>query len=121
MKRLLILSLFVMFTSPLLTAQSTVEIGRKLVKSNAGDIQSIIKNEVTYFQVHISEKKKTILSLEVDGAVYVYKVIHSDKKVIINYRHYIKKHLLELEKVKKNRDYKEIHPGTFSTDIVLEY
>lgn len=121
MKKLLIISVLVMFTVPFLTAQSTVDIGKKLVKSNAGDVQSILKNEVSYYQVHLSEKKKTVVSIEVDGAVYVFKIIHSDKRVIINYRHYKKKHLLELEKVKKNRDYTEIHPGTHSTDIKLEY
>jgi competence protein ComGC len=121
MKKLLILSLLVIFTVPFLSAQSTVEIGKKFVNSKAGDVQSILKNEVSYYQIHVSEKKKTVVSIEVDGAVYVYKLIHSDKKVIINYRHFKKKHLLELEEVKKNRNYTEIHAGTHSTDIVLEY
>lgn len=120
MKKLLILSLLVIFTMPFCAAQSTVDLGRKFVKSKAGDVQSILKNEVSYYQVHVSEKKKTVVSIEVDGAVYVYKLVHSDKKVVINYRHFKKKHLLELEKVKKNRSYTEIHPGTHSTDIVLK-
>ncbi len=120
MKKLLILSLLIIFIVPFCTAQSTVDLGRKFVNSNAGDVQSILKNEVSYYQVHISEKKKTVVSIEVDGAVYVYKLVHSDKKVVINYRHFKKKHLLELEEVKKNRNYSEIHPGTHSTDIVLE-
>ena len=105
MKKLLILSLFVIFTAPFLAAQSTVDLGRKFINSNAGDVQTILKSEVSYYQIHISEKKKTVVSVEVEGAVYVYKIVHSDNKVVINYRHYIKKHLLELEEVKKNRNY----------------
>jgi hypothetical protein len=69
--------------------------------------------------VHNETKKKTIVSVEIDGAVYVYKILHSDRQVIINYRHDNKKHLIELEKVKKSRDYNDIHAGTFSTDVIL--
>jgi len=105
---------------PFCVAQTTVDLGKKFVRIKAGDVQSILKNEVSYYQIHISEKKKTIVSIEVEGAVYVYKIVHSDKKVVINYRHFKKKHLLELEKVKRNRNYTEIHSGTHSTDIVLE-
>ena len=61
MKKLLILSLLTIFITPFCSAQSTVDLGRKLVNSNAGDVQSILKNEVSYYQVHVSEKKKTVV------------------------------------------------------------
>ena len=102
-----------------LSAQSTIDIGDKLVGSNTASVQSIIKDNVSYYQFHINEKKKTVVSLEIDGTIYVYKIFHSDKKVVINYRHDNKKHLLELEKVNKLSNYNDKHVGNFSTDIFL--
>jgi len=102
-----------------LSAQSTVDIADKLVGSNAASVRSIIKNNVSYYQFHIKEKKKTVVSIEVDGAVYIYKLLHSDNKVIINYRHDNKKHLTELQSVKQRNDYNDIHVGNFSTDIFV--
>jgi hypothetical protein len=102
-----------------LSAQSTIEIGNKLVASTASTVHSIIKNDVSYYHFHINEKKKTVVSLEIDSAVYVYKIFHSDNKVIINYRHDNQKHLRELEEVIKQSRYSDKHIGNFSTDIFL--
>jgi hypothetical protein len=103
-----------------LSAQATIDLGRKFVGKSSTELFSILNDYGTYYQVHNSEKKKTVVSVEVDDAVYVYKILHSDKQVIINYRHDNKQHLLELDEVKRTRNYNKIHSGSFSTDVTLE-
>ena len=119
MKRIFILALLTLTVTGL-SAQATIDLGRKLVGKSSTELFSVLNDYDTYYQLHNSDKKKTVISIEVDGAVYVYKILHSDKQVIINYRHDNKQHLLELDEVKKSRNYNKLHAGSFSTDVTLE-
>ena len=119
MKRIFLIALFAMITTGL-SAQATIDLGRKLVGKNSTELIATLNDYNTYYQLHNSDKKRTVVSIEVDGAVYVYKILHSDAQVIINYRHDNKQHLLELDEVKKTGNYNKIHIGSFSTDVTLE-
>jgi len=118
MKKVFILLFLTLITAGL-SAQNTISLGKELVGKRGIELLKTLDSYSSFYMVHNDTKKKTIVSVEIDGAVYVYKVLHSDQQVIINYRHDNKEHLIELKKVKKSRDYNDIHAGTFSTDVVL--
>ena len=119
----LILIIAIVFSGMLMQAQSTSDVAIGFLTPEGCLIDTYLTGLGATYHKHSMKQGETLLSIEIDDVSYLYSLYMKKgaiAKVKVNYKHDNQAHIIELEKVKKEKKYGKIHIGRYSTDVTFK-